>query len=401
MTSADLDATADHQQAAPFNPLAGGPLDHVRGELGRLRHGCPVHQIAPGLGFVGRHGLVREALLDTRTLSNEGNFVLEGDGDEQPPSLITQSDPPEHTALRALLRPGFARTVITEAAPWIRAYVNDLIDDLPDGGPADLVGDVALPLTAKVIARLVGVPNEDAAELARLSLAISAILPKSFVGTDDWKQLEAYFTAAARQRRASAEPPDDLITRLASGQVDGRELSDQEVAFHAWQVFVAGLESTAYTIGSTVYQLLAGRRQWEDLVADRALLESAREEGLRHGSAIRWVLRTVAESGDIGGEPLHPQERIVVGLESANMDEAVFGDDAETFVLGRPSARRHVSFGYGIHLCLGAELSRIEIATVLEALVERLPTLELAPGATYEEVRSPMFCGPQRVDVVW
>lgn len=79
----------------------------------------------------------------------------------------------------------------------------------------------------------------------------------------------------------------------------------------------------------------------------------------------------------------------------------MFGADAGTFVLDRPTARRHFSFGHGVHLCLGAELSRIEISTVLDALLDRLPTLALAPGATYDDVASPMFCGPQRVDVVW
>jgi cytochrome P450 family 142 subfamily A polypeptide 1 len=183
--------------------------------------------------------------------------------------------------------------------------------------------------------------------------------------------------------------------------VNGRDLSDREVAFHAWQLFVAGLESTAYTIGSTVHQLLADRSRWERLLADRSLLDNVREEGLRHGSAIRWVLRTVANAAELGGEHLERGERVVIGLESANLDEQVFGDDADDFVLERPTARRHFSFGHGLHLCLGAELSRIEISTVLTALLDRLPGLRLAPDAVWRDVESPMFCGPQRVDVVW
>ncbi|MDD7938372.1 cytochrome P450 [Actinomycetospora lutea] len=385
-----------------FDPLVPGPLDEVRAQLAEVRAGCPVHRVAPGLGFAGRHEVVGRALLDHETFSNQGNFVLEGDeGAEPPPALITQSDPPEHTALRALLRPGFARKAITDAAPWVREYAVELIDALPAGGPADLVGQVALPLTARVIARLVGVPAEDSDELARLSLAITAILPASFVGTDEWRRLEEYFTAAARSRRATENPPDDLVTRLALGRVDGRELTEQEVAFHAWQLFVAGLESTAYTIGSTLHQLLVDRSRWERLLADRSLVDGVREEGLRYGSAIRWVLRTVTTDTDVEGAALAADERLIIGLESANTDEAVFGEDADAFVLDRPTARRHFSFGHGVHLCLGAELSRIEISTVLDALLDRLPTLALAPGATYDDVASPMFCGPQRVDVVW
>lgn len=400
-----MTTTESGAETAPFDPLVPGALDEVRAELAEVRAGCPVHRVAPGLGFAGRHGTVRQALLDHGTFSNAGNFVLEGsddgEGAEPPPALITQSDPPEHTALRALLRPGFARRAITEAAPWVREYAVELIDALPDGGPADIVGQVALPLTARVIARLVGVPAEDSDELARLSLAITAILPASFVGTDEWRRLEEYFTAAARSRRTAENPPDDLVTMLVQGRVDGRGLTDQEVAFHAWQLFVAGLESTAYTIGSMIYQLLVDRSRWETVLADRSLVDQAREEGLRYGSAIRWVLRTVTGDTALDGEAMAADERLIVGLESANMDTAVFGEDADAFVLDRPTARRHFSFGHGVHLCLGAELSRIEISTVLEALLDKLPTLALAPGATYDDVASPMFCGPQRVDVVW
>jgi cytochrome P450 len=232
-------------------------------------------------------------------------------------------------------------------------------------------------------------------------LVISSRLPDSFVGTSEWNRLEDYFTRATRRRRAMSEPPDDLITRLAAGSVDGQPLPEQDVAFHAWQLFVAGLESTAYTIGSTVYQLLADRGRWEALLADRSLLENAREEGLRYGSAIRWVFRTVAAPAELGGQKLDPGSRVIVGLESANLDEEVFGPDAADFDLRRTTARRHISFGHGIHLCLGAELARLEITAALTGLLDRLPDLRLALGARWEDVQSPMFCGPRRLEVVW
>ncbi|MCE0764222.1 cytochrome P450 [Pseudonocardia kujensis] len=386
---------------APFDPLSGGPPGQVREELARLRGGCPVHRAGPGPGFVGRHELVREALLDPGTLSNHGNFVLDADDDGGGghPELITQSDPPAHTALRALLRPAFTRSAITSAAPWIRAIVDEILDGLPPGGPAEIVGDLAFPLTSRVIARLVGVPAA-AGEITRLSQEISDALPAPFVGTPAWTRIEEYFAAAARERRAGPGT-DDVIGLLARGRVDGRALEDREVAFHAWQVFVAGLKTTAFTIGSTVAQLLADPGRWAALVADPTLVEGAREEGLRHATALRGVLRTVGAPGDIGGEPVAPGERILLSLESANLDESVFGADAADFVLDRPTARRHLAFGFGIHHCLGAELSRTEISCVLEALVERMPRLAPAPGTRTGDTDGAMFHEPGRVEVVW
>jgi|GEM_PF-831611 len=386
-----------------FDPLAGGSTAAIREGLARTRAGaCPVPHIGPGLAFVPRHGTVLTALRAVDQLSNHGNFTVESDdGDALLPEMITQADPPAHTALRALLRPAFARRVIVDAEPWISAGAHELVDRFPAGGPVDLIDEFALPLTSRVISRLVGVPPEDTAELTRLCLVITSMLPARFLGTDAWRRLEQYFTEAGRERRSSAEPPDDLLTLLARGEVDGRALTDQEIAFHAWQLFVAGLETTAYTIGTTVHQLLDDRSRWTELLAGRTDLDNTREEGLRFASAIRFVVRSVASPLDLEGQPLQVGDRVVVGLESANLDEDVFGPDAHSFDPHRAGARRHVSFGHGIHLCLGAELARTEISTALGVLLDRPPGLRLAPGAAVEEIESPMFCGPKHLPVIW
>lgn len=255
------------------NPLADSSVREMRAALSDARAaGAPLTPTGvPGMAFVARSEHVREALRAT-DLSCRSNFLMaEGDGDPTP-LLIIQSDPPRHTALRNLLRPAFQRAAMTDAAPWITEIVDDLLDALPDGGPADLMGELAEPLTSAVIARLIGVPGADADRLAQLSGRIAAMVPANIFVTDEWAELEGYFQARAEERRAMAQQPDDVLTRLVTATMDGMPMSAKEVAFHAWQLFVAGVESTAYTIGWTVHHLLADRDRWEALRADRSLL---------------------------------------------------------------------------------------------------------------------------------
>ncbi|GAA2707327.1 cytochrome P450 [Micromonospora olivasterospora] len=151
----------------------------------------------------------REALLDNEALDNAGNFILDS-GNGEAPSLITQSDPPEHTFLRGVLRPAFQRASMTDAAPWIRELVEDLLDTLPDGGPADLVGEVALPLTSAVIARLIGIPDGDRARASRLALEMAAHVagdcwPSGPAGKRSWPTAFSW-TGYARRACGTAPP---------------------------------------------------------------------------------------------------------------------------------------------------------------------------------------------------
>lgn len=386
---------------ATYNPLLDDSYPQARAGLAAHRaSGCPVAELAPGLLLVSTHNGAREALLDNEALSSAGNFILDS-GNGEAPSIITQSDPPEHTFLRGVLRPAFGRASMTNAAPWIGKLVDDLLDTLPDGGPADLVGEVALPLTSAVIARLIGIPDADRARASRLTLEIAAHAPGDVFAVPQWHELEEYLTQLAVARRAQADKPNDILTRLVMAQHNGRSLADREVAFHTFQVLVAGLESTAYTIGWIGYQLLAEPTRWDAVLADRSLVDRVREEGLRHCTAIRWVMRNALKDTKIDGVSVPAGSRVVISLESANLDEAEFGSDAAEFSVYRGVAHKQFALGHGIHLCLGAELSRIEISSVISRLLERMPTLRLAPGFTFVDVGGGLFRGPRRLDVVW
>ena len=353
--------------------------------------------VGPDMFYVSRGEHVRAVLRDPRTFSSLGIFGA----DPALPPFVTQLDPPLHTELRSLLNQGFTRKAIVEASSWVEEIVGGLIDRFEERGHAEIVEDLAKPLTATVISRLVGVPIEDGPKLAQWSLEITAMLPRPRFDTEEWFRIERYVAEKVQERRGMAAPPDDMITRLIQGEVGGRALSDREVSFHIWLIWVGGLETTAYTLSVLLYQLLSDRTQWERLVGDRSLLRNAIEEGLRFTSANRLLERKVAAPTEIAGCPMHPGQTVFVGLESANFDAAQFGEDAHLFRLDRPNAARHVAFGFGSHTCLGNALAKAEITGALTCLADRLPGLRLAPEMVYETVPNLFFNIPRTVKVVW
>jgi cytochrome P450 len=166
------------------------------------------------------------------------------------------------------------------------------------------------------------------------------------------------------------------------------------------QLIAAGTETTTSLIGNLLYRLLSDRRWWEKLVADPSLVPAAIEESLRLDAPLQWVLRTSDRDQHVAECPIGAGDRVVLGIQSANRDDATWEPDAEQFAFDRPHPERHLSFGYGIHLCLGAPVARLEARVLLEELVERYPGTILAPGYEWEPWDSTMVRRPQRLDIV-
>jgi len=379
---------------SPFIPL---PVAQAREIQGRLRQRAAVAEIAPAMAYVLGAKESRQALMDPKTFSNVGNFG----GDADMPPFVTLLDGAEHAKVRTILNEGFARTAIVEAAPWITELVDNLIDGFKASGGAELVSELSLPLTERVITRLVGVPPQDSAMLADWSLRITAMLPRPRFDTEEWHRIERYIATLLEDRRASGDRPDDMISRLSEARIDGRPFTTKEVTGHVWLLFVGGLESTAYTLSILIHELLADRAQWERLLCDRTLLPGAVEEGLRIATPLRALERQVRRRTEVSGCPIAEGSTLFVGLESANFDETVFGNDARTYRLDRAEAGRHIAFGFGRHTCLGAPLARTEIMAALTRLLERLPQMRLAPGFVLETIPSQFSHIPKRLDVVW
>ena len=384
--------------AEAFDPFDATPDRDPWAQYAVLRAEEPLWEFAPGVHLVTRHADVRRCLLDNAALSNRSNFFLGELDDFQEPTNITMMDPPQHTELRKVELGGFSRGPIRLAAPWIRDIANDLIDDMVPAGRADLSTDFGLLLTTQVIARLVGVPAADAPQVVSWAHDITKVRPGPVDNLPSFVRLFDYLSGLVADRLRATARPDDMITRLIDWGAATGTLPER-LPTHVYQLMAAGFPTTAYTLELLMYELLR-HDLWGGLAGDGASIETAREEGLRHGSAIRAVFRLAVRELEVGGRTIRAGDRVVLALESANRDERVFADPDE-FQLTRTNAASHLAFGAGIHLCLGAPLARLEIDTVLGLLLERLPSLRLTEGFAPQRRAVSILNGLEHLPVEW
>ena len=385
--------------APPFDPFESGPSrDAHISYLRQARRSRPIFAVDPALLMVTRYDDVRSVLLDPTTYSSAGNFTLEGPGVAPEQRLILQFDPPRHTHLRRLELSAFARGSIRDSRAWVDERVAYLLDQARERGSLEVMAELALPLTTHVIARLVGLAVEDADELAGWVRDVSAHRPRPVYDLPSWHELSTYLQREV-ERRAHEPAHDDMMSRFCRA-ADAGELDWEEIPFHIYQLFTAGTETTAYTIGMTLFQLLADRSRWERWLTEPELFPAIREEGLRFTTAIRIDLRLATTDAEVGGCEVPAGTRLLLSLESANRDEAVWSEP-DRFDLDRGVDHRHLAFGAGIHQCLGAHLGRVEIESALVALRARFPSLSLAPAFEPRLVRSSVLNGLERLDVTW
>ncbi|WP_086819574.1 cytochrome P450 [Allokutzneria sp. NRRL B-24872] len=298
---------------------------------------------------------------------------------------LLENEPPTHGRLRKLISAAFGRGHVERLRPWVRQLAEGLVADLAGSidsdGAGDLLAHVAAPLPIQVIAELLGVPDSDRGLLQPWSNSIVKMYEYGL--PDDQRDLAeraaAEFVAylreliALRRRRAG----DDLVSDLvAVTDSDGARLTEDELVATAVLLLMAGHEATVNVVGNGVLALMRHRDQWERLVADPGLLETAAEELIRFDSPLQLFERTATEEVEIAGHVLRPGDKIAALLGAAARDPLVFAEPDRLDITRSPNP--HLGFGMGIHYCLGAPLARIEIVAALEALTTRLPKLELA-----------------------
>jgi cytochrome P450 family 142 subfamily A polypeptide 1 len=199
------------------------------------------------------------------------------------------------------------------------------------------------------------------------------------------------------QRRA--EPTEDLISVLVHSEVDGERLTDDEILQETLLILIGGDETTRHTLSGGTEQLLRNRDQWDLLRNDPGLLPGAVEEMLRWTSPVKNMCRTLTADTEFHGTQLHQDEKIMLMFESANFDEAAFGDPDNFRVERDPNS--HLAFGFGTHFCLGNQLARIELSNMTGRVLQRLPDLRLAGGADVPLRPANFVSGPESMPVVF
>lgn len=341
---------------------------------------------------------VRERGAEATRIMTEGGFTAY--------SGLSARIPPDHTRIRKIAAKAFTPRRYKMLEPSIRAHVVRLLSEMlarPER-EGDIVADLAYEVPTVTILTLIGADTGQVPTYKRWSDSRAAMTWGDLGDEEQIPHAHNLVEYWAECRRLVAEAhetqPDSLIGDLVRAQAAGDEISDHEIASVVYSLLFAGHETTTTLISNAVRVLLGHPEQWQRLVDDPSRIPAAVDEVLRYsGSITAWRRKALADT-TIGGVKIARGDQILLVMGSANRDEDKFSD-GESFDITRPNAREHLSFGFGIHYCLGNMLAKLQTRIALEELVRMVPDLRL-PGDTAIEFRENLsFRVPQRVPVIW
>ncbi|AYN43396.1 cytochrome P450 [Streptomyces dangxiongensis] len=371
----------------------------------RLRERGPVHRVRlPGAGedyetwLIVGYEEARAALADPRLAKDGAKIGATFLDEEMIGKHLLATDPPQHTRLRGLVTRAFTMRRVEQLRPRIQQITDDLLDEMLPRGYGDLIDSLAFPLPITVICELLGVPDMDRAEFRKMSTEVVA--PTN--GTTEYDaivRLAEYLTGLIEDKR-SAGPTDDLLSDLIRATAEGGDrLSAQELRGMAYLLLIAGHETTVNLIGNGVLALLTHPGQLAALRADMSLLDGAVEEMLRYEGPVQSAtFRYAREPLEIAGTPIEQGEQVVVGLTAAQRDGDRYSDPHRFDI--RRDTRGHLTFGHGIHYCLGAPLARLEGRIAVGTLLERASGLAL-DGSPGEWLPGLLMRGMRSLPVRW
>ena len=376
-----------------------------------LREHAPVffqrQRSGPGFWAVTRYDDVRRVSRDPATfISSGGTSTMDL---ERPDSAsmdyqvmqgtLVITDPPRHTKLRALVNKAFTPLAVTRLEPFVRRVVVDILDEAAAAREGDFVTDVAARLPFVVICELLGIPPEDRGTLfgvIRPMMTRDVSLPgaEMLEPMHSATTLIDFLSDLISQRAGSAR--DDLVSDLVRAEVDGERLSRAEMLALCILLFIAGSETTMNTTSGGMVALFEHPEERRRLSDDPSLMPTAVEEFLRWtSSTLVSMVRTATRDVELRGETIRAGQKVTLWYGSANRDSDVFADPDRFDITRTPND--HLTFGFGAHFCLGAQLARLELRVVFEELLQRLPGIALAGEP--RKLRSNIFNGFERLPV--
>jgi cytochrome P450 len=389
-----------------YNPFDPAQVDNDAEVIKQLRDQARVIELMPGFFYVTHYDDVAEISRDAKRFPQAPFRPLEDDPRTPDELQLGESNPPGHTKMRKVLASVLSPPRIRALEPLVDQVCAELVDAFKDDGHADLIEQLGRPLPAQVIGQLTGVPEADRGFLHEYSdLVVQAVQEQDPVlqqeARDKVEGFDEHFLEVIRERRAMTDKPDDAMTALIEYRdEDGSQLSDEKVLLHLTKDLVTGgIDTTTHLVGNLFYDICSTPGTYERLRGDRDLVPIAIEECLRHRPVVNLLFRKPVEDQEIAGVKIPAGSIVALGYSSANHDESVFAHP-ERYDLDRGDVvRRQLGFGWGVHLCVGAPLARLEGAHVLNAVLDRIPSMWLAPDFEYQRVKMFMMRGPIRMDV--
>jgi len=358
-----------------FTPFGTYPLPEISQAYARFAEARAHHPVLYDENMRAYHVFRYEDVLKALTDYNRFSSQAFGANEGFLKDTLVAIDPPYHRKLRNLVNLAFTPRAVARLSDRITQITQEQLDKVREQGTMDVVSDMAFPLPAKVIAELLGVPNEDwdiFQRWARTDTSDPAAARRQAGQRSMFEEMSDYFTALLEARRR--QPREDLLTDLSVAEIDGERLSQYELVKFCILLLAAGQETTKNLIANAIVCFTDHPDATERLIREPALMPRAIEEILRYLPPVWFLFRQTREDVELGGQLIPANQNVLAWTASANRDAAQFPAPDHFDIAREPN--RHLAFGHGIHFCVGAPLARLEAKIALPMMLQQLKGLQ-------------------------